>query len=51
MGAYSTALLRIRAHLMCISMAIDDAADYQRLKDVLLKNFDIIECGFRKKFC
>ena len=27
-----------------------DAADYEKLKDALLKNFDMTERGFRKKF-
>ena len=28
----------------------EDAADYDKLKDALLKNFDMTERGFRKKF-
>ena len=31
-------------------MAVSDAADYTKLKDALLKNFDMTERGFRKKF-
>ena len=31
-------------------MAVSDAADYVKLKDALLKNFDMTERGFRKKF-
>ena len=31
-------------------MAVSDAADYAKLKDALLKNFDMTERGFRKKF-
>ena len=27
-----------------------DANDYEKLKDALLKNFDMTERGFRKKF-
>ena len=27
-----------------------DAADYEKLKDTLLRNFDMTERGFRKKF-
>ena len=31
-------------------LSVADAADYEKLKDALLKNFDMIERGFRKKF-
>ena len=31
-------------------LSTEDAADYDKLKDALLKNFDMIERGFRKKF-
>ena len=41
-AAYLSALLKGRA--------LDDAADYEKLKEALLKNFDMTERGFRKKF-
>ena len=28
-----------------------DAADYEKLKDALFRNFDMTERGFIKKFC
>ena len=31
-------------------LSVVDAADYEKLKDSLLKNFDMTERGFRKKF-
>ena len=31
-------------------LSTEDAADYDKLKDALLKNFDMTERGFRKKF-
>ena len=31
-------------------LSVADANDYEKLKDALLKNFDMTECGFRKKF-
>ena len=31
-------------------LSTEDAADYDKLKDALLKNFDMTEHGFRKKF-
>ena len=31
-------------------MSVDDGADYEKLKEALLKNFDMTERGFRKKF-
>ena len=30
-------------------LSVDDAADYEELKEALLKNFDMTERGFRKK--
>ena len=32
-------------------LSTEDAADYDKLKNALLKNFDMTERGFRKKFC
>ena len=32
-------------------LSVADANDYEKLKDALLKNFDMTERGFRKKFC
>lgn len=31
-------------------LSVDVAADYERFKDPLLKNVDMTEHGFRKKF-
>ena len=31
-------------------LSVADAADYDKLKDALLRNFDMTERGFRKKF-
>ena len=31
-------------------LSVADANDYEKLKDALLKNFDMTERGFRKKF-
>ena len=31
-------------------LSVDDAADYEKLKEALLKNFYMTERGFRKKF-
>ena len=31
-------------------MSVDDATDYEKLKDALSNNFDMTERGFRKKF-
>ena len=32
-------------------LSVADANNYEKLKDALLKNFDMTERGFRKKFC
>ena len=48
--AYLSALLKGRALDVCDRLSVDDAADYDKLKDALLKNFDMTERGFRKKF-
>ena len=42
-------LLKGRALEVNDRLSVADAADYERLKDALLKNFDMKERGFRKK--
>ena len=51
-SAYLRALLKDRALdvYMYDRLSTEDAADYDKLKDALLKNFDMTERGFRKKF-
>ena len=49
-STYLSALLKCRALEVYDRMAVSDAADYAKLKDALLKNFDMTERGFRKKF-
>ena len=49
-AAYLSALLKGRALDVYDRLSTEDAADYDKLKDALLKNFDITERGFRKKF-
>ena len=49
-AAYLSALLKGRALDVYDRLSVDDAADYEKLKEALLKNFDITERGFRKKF-
>ena len=49
--AYLSALLKGRALDVYDRLSTEDAADYDKLKDALLKNFDMTERGFRKKFC
>ena len=44
-------LLKGRALDVYDRLSTEDAADYDKLKDTLLKNFDMTERGFRKKFC
>ena len=39
-----------RALDVYVRLSVDDAADYEKLKEALLKNFDMTERGFRKKF-
>ena len=46
-AAYLSALLKGRA--LDDRLSTEDAADYDKLKDALLKNFDMTECEFRKK--
>ena len=45
-----SALLKGRALDVYAKLSVDDAADYEKLKEALLKNFDMTERGFRKKF-
>ena len=49
-AAYLVALLKGRALDVYDRLSTEDAADYDKLKDALLKNFDMTERGFRKKF-
>ena len=49
-AAYMSALLKGRALDVYDRLSTEDAADYDKLKDALLKNFDMTERGFRKKF-
>ena len=46
--AYLSALLKGRALDVYDRLSVDDAADYEKLKEALLKN---AERGFRKKYC
>ena len=49
-AAYLSALLKGRALEVYDRLSVADANDYGKLKDALLKNFDMTERGFRKKF-
>ena len=49
-AAYLSALLKGRALEVYDRLSVADATDYEKLKDALLKNFDMTECRFRKKF-
>ena len=49
-AAYLSALLKGRALDVYDRLSTEDAADYDKLKDALLKNLDMNERGFRKKF-
>ena len=49
-AAYLSALLKGRALEVYDRLSVADAADYVKLKDALLKNVDMKERGFRKKF-
>ena len=49
-AAYLSALLKGRALDVYDRLSTEDAADYDKLKDALLKNFDMTERGLRKKF-
>ena len=48
--AYLSALLKGRALDVYDRLSTEDAADYDKLLDALLENFDMTERGFRKKF-
>ena len=43
-------MLKGRALEVYDRLSVADANDYEKLKDALLKNFDMTERGFRKKF-
>ena len=47
-AAYLSALLKGRALEVYDRLSVADANDYEKLKDALLKNFDMTERGFRK---
>ena len=49
-AAYLSALLKGRALDVYDRLSTEDAAEYDKLKNALLKNFDMTERGFRKKF-
>ena len=49
-AAYLSALLKGRALEVYDRLSVADANDYEKLKDALLKNFDMTERGVRKKF-
>ena len=48
-AAYLSALLKDRALEVYDRLSVADAADYEKLKDAFLRNFDITERRFRKK--
>ena len=48
--AFLSALLKGRALEVYDRLSVAGANDYEKLKDALLKNFDMTERGFRKKF-
>ena len=50
-AAYLSALLKGRVLDVYYRLSTEDAADYDKLKDALLKNFNMTERVFRKKFC
>ena len=49
-AAYLSALFKGRTLEVHDRLSVADAADYEKLKDAVLKNFDMTEHGFRKKF-
>ena len=49
-AAYLSALLKGHALDVYDRLSTEDAAEYDKLKDALLKDFDMTERGFRKKF-
>ena len=50
LAAYLSALLKGRVLDVYDRLSTEDAADYDKLKEALLKNFDMNERGFKKKF-
>ena len=50
LAAYLRALFKGRALDVYDKLSVDNAADYEKLKEALLKHFDKTERGFRKKF-
>ena len=49
-AAYLSVLLKGHALDIYDRLSTEDVVDYGKLKDVLLKNFNMTECRFRKKF-
>ena len=49
-ATYLSALLKGRALEVYDRLSVADANDYEKLKDALLKDFDMTEREFRKKF-
>ena len=49
-AAHLSPLLKGRAQGVYDRLSTEDTADYGKLKDALLKNFDMTEREFRKKF-
>ena len=49
-AAYLSALLKGRAFDVYDRLSDEDAASFDKLKEALLKNIDMTERGFRKKF-
>ena len=49
LAAYLSALLKGRTLNVYDRLSTEDAADYDKLKEILLKNFDMTERGFRKE--
>ena len=49
-AVHLSALLKGRAQDVYDRLSTEDAADCDKLKDALLKNFDMTERGFKKKF-
>ena len=49
-AAYLSALLKGRALVVYDRLSDEDAASYDKPKEALLKNFDMTERGFHKKF-
>lgn len=43
-------LLKGRALHVYDRLSVDESADYEKLKDAVLKNYDMTEHGLRKKF-